>query len=591
MKAYFSIYKLDVGYIWVNIMGKKPPLNLEKVCSYTINSINDMVKINGGQGEVVCSNLEMGYLYFFFKSSEPSWLEVLQNEYKDTKFASKNYKNISNSFILLTRIENNIYATTGGYAGAYVKKFITRSFGLNILPKMFEESDSIIEEIHENHMVGIKQSTSAINREFSAFKTEKDFTNIFRRISSKLEFEICDKLGIIDTDMTVDEFKGISLISSDALNIKKKMSMEEFRNVLKSVDNLDNEEPNFALNYFISNDLFGITKTEIEDKFFEKIISDPQVLEDVLITGDNFLSYRSAAKWVLKIKEDVYEKETPYEIEDLLCFFKKIEDNKFTKSSLHRLLKKWKMSVYDSEDNIIFDDMSVISIIETNFTSKFEKKVENSIIEEDFTVYLNSGSWFILNSTYKDFINNDFNNLLLKEKMKLADLYRDFDLIRKDFSRTETSYNDSFKQSIRPYKSVICTDKKQFIGIELCDLIVFDEEETYLICNKMSPTGVGARDLLNQIQASASALKNDNDNKIKEIYYDKLKKDSEIILDLNLDDFIKKLDKPIFVSAYTSNEISNNTGSNYVKLLSIQTEKYVESLGYKFHVTSPRLFD
>lgn len=168
---------------------------------------------------------------------------------------------------------------------------------------------------------------------------------------------------------------------------------------------------------------------------------------------------------------------------------------------------------------------------------------------KDLTVYLNSGSWYVLDISYLDFIDNSFKQFVSKGREKIDALYETHDLNR--LFLTEADYNNSFLNNESPIESVINADGILLSYVEICDQITFDDVHTYLVCNKKEFSGI-AKDLLNQITASAFLI-HYHPQKIEE-FYDKLVKRQRLPSVFEKDMFVVKIKNAKYISSYMSTQ-------------------------------------
>ena len=122
--------------------------------------------------------------------------------------------------------------------------------------------------------------------------------------------------------------------------------------------------------------------------------------------------------------------------------------------------------------------------------------------------------------------------------------------------------------------------------IELADLIYYDDDNLYLIHNKLKFQGSGARDVLNQILTSAEFINHymmDKKDFIEKYYEDILKKyPNNKIKDLTKEEFVELFNKPnIYYVAGFMEKLSDNTDSNYAKYITIDASKKLIEKGYQ----------
>lgn len=591
METYFSIYKLDVDFIWKEVLGKSDyKFDLDEICKSVMKTVKlkAIEESSSKLYEIMMPN-DGDYLLIYKKDNIPTWFDAVINYFHDNKMNDMDCKNRSVSFLMLTIIEESIYATTGGYASAYIKKIIVKNFGLNIITKLFKETDSVIQELTENRMIGNRQAVSLINRDFTEFDNEKDYSKIFRRITAKASFNLCEKLQLLDENEDVDNYKKYNIISTDALNIRKLMTVKDYKKVLHSIDQIYKTDSNFAMSYFVPLNSYGISTSVALECMCNEILEKNENIYDIRIVGTDVYSYLFGSKWQLYNGDELIRESTDQQFsfsEVFKCFSDK--KTELSINSLKFFLKKWSISMFDQDNKPLLNKERLIDIIDFSFQHTFkldsEKYGTTNDLNRKLTVYLSYGSWYVLDLNYLEFINKAFLDFNKKGKEEIDEIYRKYDLNRQ-FSN-EKQYNESFDLKEKPVNNVVLADMVCLSNIEICDLIVFDDKSTYLICNKNKPSGFGSRDLLNQIYSSCQFIKN-NPNRLDE-YYDKLVSGNRIDHGkMSKRDFVDRLKKAKYVSSYITDDLTINSESTYAKLLSVHTERMLLKEGTNLYIASP----
>lgn len=587
MESTFSIYKIDVEFVWKNMMMKLgQEYDYDIISNFIINVVRDNANISADNHFI--EQQEEDYFLIYTKENIPGWFAPITGNF-EANYEKKKYMNKSVSFVMLTIMGDGIYATTGGYASSFVKFFCIKNFGLILLTKLYGQNDPVIQELTEMSTVGPRAAQTATNRATTTFIGEKDYSIIFKKISTTSNYSVLEQLDLLEPGDTPTDYKEHKIISTDALNIRKKISFSQYKRLLDKIDEKYNVESNFSLSYFVPSNLYKITNTMATTAFIEELLDNPQIVDEVLVVGDDYSEYYNCSEWELFYNdESILITEKPLKFINIYEKFKERE-KKISKSSLGRLLKDWKVSAKNADGESPIYKKDIKSILDYSFTSTFALNIEGSEskepIEIEYTVYLNSGSWYILDHNYTKFIDIEFEQLLERSSGKLEAVYIENEL---NISKSnESEYNASFINSKR--ENVIHCDEKYHLFIEICDLMVFTDDNVYFICNKSYPTGLKARDLLNQIHAAANIIQKDK-NAMKK-YYEKLLKNNEIKESfLTCDEFINRTKNPIFVSAYTQEVLTPSSRSTYAKLLTIETNSLLNKLGYQLMVTSPLLW-
>ena len=163
-------------------------------------------------------------------------------------------------------------------------------------------------------------------------------------------------------------------------------------------------------------------------------------------------------------------------------------------------------------------------------------------------------------------IKDNYVSLFKENKKKLGELnlINKYSLL-KNTASNEDKYNKSFKEC----KNIIVTHPKKLKLVEPCDLIFWDEDRLYLMCNKSYMDGTGVRDLEGQISTSASIIEGILlDEKNKELlkdYYNKL--EPEEIDKITEEEFCNLFNKRITYIAGFSENFTAKTTSVYCQAL------------------------
>ena len=126
-------------------------------------------------------------------------------------------------------------------------------------------------------------------------------------------------------------------------------------------------------------------------------------------------------------------------------------------------------------------------------------------------------------------------------------------------------------------------------NVEIADLIYWDEDNVYLMCNKARFDGSGSRDLTNQMWAAANYFQNKMNSSIKtsflEIYYEIISEryqKNKHNVPLSMRDFKKLFNKKVsFVAGYMTG-YTLQSKSLYAKYLTIDSYKKMNDMGYGY---------
>ena len=154
------------------------------------------------------------------------------------------------------------------------------------------------------------------------------------------------------------------------------------------------------------------------------------------------------------------------------------------------MLKNWTISTLDNAGNFILFPIQIFDAIQ-GFVEFGEKKQP---------CYLFNGQWYVFDSKFSDILDAEFNEIFNQQSNRRNTYTSNFGLIR-DFS-TEENYNDVIKREGK----YIVAHTSLINNVEIADIIIFSDDQIFLMHNKDSFNGTGARDVSNQIITSASYL-------------------------------------------------------------------------------------
>ena len=577
----FSIYKIDFDAIdsTFSIAGSKAsPEYIQNAIKCLINSVCSIIR------KKAHSHIQQikygGFEGVLFKTvHEPAWKSVAiqilhKNELKAPDQPSDFLTNTNVSYILFYTIGAKLYACTGGYGSNYIGKFVVKNYGLYLLPKMIDRNHPVIKGMIQNNLVGNQASTNKVNRKTTTISVEQDMSSIFRQINVETERSIVEDMGI-EFDDNESEQKKIGLVNKDSFIIRRSISLNELTTLLSNLSEIEEKEDAFVLNYMVLARKKGIKPADL----LEKMISDffeGDITRFVLV-GDEYEQYYSNAfKYYLIDEKDetVLEQNEPIELESVFSKLRS-NDGKITKSNVRKMLKQWKIYTEDNSGTTILFPITIFDALQ-GFVEYGENKAP---------CYLFNGSWFVFDKQYDALLSKEFAELFDQNKCISDSFIAKWNLIHS--SSTEAEYNRWLSQR----EDLQVAHEALINYIDVADTIIFDEEKVYLLHNKISFTGAGARDLTNQILLSAEFLTmhrfSFDAQAFFESYYDiicaKSKVDGRKVIIPKMDFVNKFLNAKhiYYVAGYLSN-YKRDSNSTYAKYLSIELSRKLNQKGYGF---------
>ena len=577
----FSIYKIDFDAIDLTFNISEPkdtPQYIQNSIKCLINSVCSI--INKKAHSQIQQIKFGGFEGVFFKTvHEPVWksvaVQIIQkNELKNFSCPSDFLINANVSYILFYSIGAKLYACTGGYGSNYIGKFVVKNYGLYLLPKMIDRNHPVIKGMIQNNLVGNQASTNKVNRKTTAISVEQDMSSIFRQINVETERSIVEDMGIEFEDNESTQ-KKIGLVNKDSFIIRRSISLDELTTLLSNLSEIEEKEDSFVLNYMVLARKKGISNSDL----LEKMISDFSEgdISRFVLVGDEYEQYYSNASQYYLINEKDEEVLAQNEPIDFESVFSKLRSNdgKITKSNVRKMLKQWKIYTEDNSGTTILFPITIYDALQ-GFVEYGDNKAP---------CYLFNGNWFVFDKQYDALLSKEFAELFDQNKCKSEGFLAKWNLIHP--SSTEAEYNKWLAQR----DDLQVAHEALINSIEIADTIVFDKENVYLLHNKISFSGAGARDLTNQILLSAEFLAihrfSYDARTFFENYYDKIDSKSKTDgrkVTINKADFVNKFlnaKRFYYVAGYLS-DYKRDSNSAYAKYLSIELSRKLNQKGYGF---------
>lgn len=566
----FSIYKIDTNK-FVSVRGMEELSTTERT-KEIINIMLGEIKQNitkresSNQKDI---NVE-GFRGVVYRTiNTPDWDGMITNLFgkMDAKINFE-LENINVSYILFYPIKESIYVMTAGFGNHLIKNYIERSWGLYLMPKILGDDEGVIKEVKENNLYGNALAVSKANRYTTNLVFEKKMSAVFKELSLEVDDEVAAMFGISDKKKK----RKTSVLLKDSLNLRKSIDIKQLKNVLSEIYEIEKKKDRYSMGYFLSAKKIGISNAELFETLQDCIIN--QELNKFVLIGDDYQKYCVDTEEFIITDEtgsECYTSNEPITFEELIEFI--TENKELSKNYISVVMKKWRIQTKDTNGNTILFPISIFNALQ-GFVEFGEEKIP---------CFLMQGEWYCLNIRYISILDEEFKKGM-DERAELVNEIKDkFNLSSK--IRTEDSYNDSFFSS----KKIIVAHKALIERFEIADLIFWDEQTLYIMCNKMIFDAPGTRDLTNQIWASANYLQvrlNSRDrNSFLVDYYakisDRYKKEGwELVIEQ--EKFVELFERRIvFIAGYMSG-YSLRSKSNYAKYLEIDSYKQMSDMGYGY---------
>lgn len=560
----FSIYKINVEKVEETISLKEDE-NINDIKSKIIEYLRNCIK--KGRDNVLISDYDEFTLLLIKSKRNPIWKNMVEYMINNGKIIedidNKKIINESTSYILFTIVDNKIYAMTGGRGANYISKFIEKNYGLYLIPKIVDKNNPIIRKVVENNITGNNLSTERITKNVTSVSMEDSLGSIYRELNIQVSKEIAKKLGVSG----IEDNKQISISSGDSVVIRKSISLEELKVILKTLSKLEEKEDNFILNYFVPIRKKGIKLSYLKDIMIRSILNN-ELDKFQLVSDDISQYYFTSSKYILtKENESILVKTSPIEFKDIIDTLMD-DKGRLYKTRIEEALYQYELGTMDENGETVIVPDKIINLL------------RGCIEDENFCYYLLNGTWYVFEEHF-------FNKLDEKYKLLYDNIQTESEKVVEKFNLTKEANNeDMYNGMFIEDRKIITVHKHEIKFIELADLIFYDDDNIYLMCNKGEFNGEHVRDLENQINTSSKmielVLRNDK-NLIKQYYNDLNEKEKEKI---QQDDFLKLFNKQIVFIAGFSKNYKRQTRSPYAKYLLCELEKNLKNSGFNLLITN-----
>lgn len=559
----FSIYKINLEKV-EEVISLKETDDVNTIKNKIIKYLSNCIK--KGKDNVLISDYDEFSLMLIKSKRNPIWknlVEYMINNGNITEdIYNKNIINESTSYILFTVIDNKIYAMTGGRGANYINKFIEKNYGLYLIPKIVEKNNPIIKKVVENNITGNNLSTERITKNVTSVSMEDSLGSIYRELNIQVSKEIAKKLGVTG----IEDNKQISISSGDSVVIRKSISLDELKIILNTLSKLEEKEDNFILNYFVPIRKKGIRLSYLKELMIKNILNGE--LSKFQLVSENISQYYfSSYKYILidKNGERIVESFSPIEFKDIIDTIKDDKGNLY-KTKIEGALYEYELGTLNENGETVIVPDKIINLL------------RGCIEDEEYCYYLLNGTWYVFEEHF-------FNKLDEKYKLLFDDIQKNSENIIKKYNLLKSALNEEeYNNMFIDDKRIIKVHKHEIKFIELADLIFYDENNTYLMCNKGIFNGEHVRDLENQINTSSKmielVLKNDKDL-IKDYYKNLDETEKEKI---QQKDFLNLFNKNIVFIAGFSRNYKRDTKSPYAKYLLCELEKNLKSSSFQLFI-------
>ena len=530
-----TIYRIDKSNLKLN--------NLEN--EQIILKILKEYKISISSDDINSFKIE-NIIYHLFTLNTEEIESDWKNFFPKNLRIDKNFIQQKLSLVLFIETEFELYSVIGGSAYKIILPFIDQSFGIDSYSRIINPTLDSITSIKSR---GITGNRAGLNEQYRDDFKIIDYIK-FGKVPQEIHIKLNEETSKYYFKYLIDKKNPrINIATGKGFKIKKDINFNLLHRIIKEFGTIRQLVPSDFLSSYeeitdklhIENDLKNLLIDKIYDNIsyvegtatvsnFQFDFCNPNNIGDFYEADEFRLKEKTdrGGHKVFKIinnKEDIYFEVIKYAISQI------------------GVLNKFKFMVFLQGVRICCYKNSINTRSASflfHFTSEF--KIGNQ------SIFLIDNKWYSLRNTFIQDLKTQAKHILNTYKLQNNFLTQDW-----EFGLTKEGIYNLKYDNLNNY---FVTDTIISDGIELCDIIYYDENNLYLTHVKQSFTA-SMRELTNQIQISAKRLKEclgSNDKSFLEKIYNQLVQKGRNYNHLILADFIKLFEdrKKTFVLAFTS---------------------------------------
>lgn len=560
------------------------------ICKFIINfsrksiDINFILKDEDFSYQVDLENNLKFFLYTFNSDEvESEWKNYFpKNLIKDSNFIQQKL-----SLVFFIEFEDFLYVIIGGNSYRIIIPFLDENFGIDIYSRILDPENDELISIKTRSLTGKKAGNYSYYKENFKLIDHIKFGTIPKEISLKLSNVNNDNFSFLKKTKN----EKVQIIVSNSIKFRKKIEFETLKSLVKEIKYIEEIEKNNYLTTYTK-----IENNELENKLKEKLINIivndiPNVIQRKINPINKFNYEFCSPKYIDKFYEaDVYHLFEKTEDSKYSLFAKTLDKNKIYELVINKAIEKFGTNYTFKNIEYFLYGVKVRSYKNDEkrqlTSASFLMHINTEFILDEQPYFLLDNNWYLLQDSFVKDLNSQCTRILKNYSIPKNILSKRWD---KNLIRKESDYNLLYND----IPNYLVFDTITINGIELCDVLYYDETNLYLIHVKYGFDS-SIRELYNQVILSARRLQESLSSKEKEylkINFKSIQKKNNT-KNITQSEFIKLFEKKInYVMAFTSDNkneiiIENNVGkvkSSIAKFSIIQSSSEMRGEYYDLY--------
>jgi uncharacterized protein (TIGR04141 family) len=539
-----KVYRIDTEH---RLLKKVPTseLIIQKILNTSFSKLGIKSTFDSKNLNTINKDDLIYYLYLYNSDEIVSdWKEFLPKDLSgDGIFEQQKL-----SLILFIESEFDLFCVIGGNAYQIILPFIDQSFGLNIYSRIINPQEDEIASIKSRGITGSRAGLSEQFRDNYRIIDYIKFGKVTQEIHLKLSQEVSDLHFSFLKKKATDR---IQIYVSKSFKVKKNVDFEKLHLIIKELVVISQIAPTDYLDSYKEITDKGFIDSVLHQKLITKLFDDTENLgrrksnahksfQHDFCDPNNIQKFYEADEFRLKEKTD----KGGYSV------FKIVYD----RSEIYDAVLERAVELFGVNDRFKFMNFVRSTRIATyqdgklSIGSGFLFHISTEFSVNGTPTFLVDTKWYQLKDSFVTDLKTSSEHILRTYRAQSHILHEPWD---KNLIPREGQYN--FKYNSKPNYIVIDTIIED--GLELCDIMYYDDNNLYLIHVKYGFQSK-IRELTNQITISARRLREalgTKDKLILEKIYNRLIEKNYNIDNLSLDEFKNLFNKRIsYILAFTS---------------------------------------
>lgn len=496
-------------------------------------------------------NNNLKYFLYTFNSSEfeSEWKEF----FPTTLISNSNFIQQKLSLVFFIEFENFLYIIIGGNSYRIILPFIDENFGIDLYSRILDPENDELISIKTRSITGKKAGSYTYYKDNFKLIDHIKFGTLPKEISVKLS-----NINNNNFDFLKNSVKEkVQITVSNSIKFRRIVDFENLKTLIKEIKYFEEIEKNdYLTTYSKINE--PVLIDSLTDILIGKIHNDIPNIEHRRDDPNTRFYYEFCHP---KHIDKFYEA-------DSYRLYQKTDDTKYSlfgqtndKSKIYELVVQKALENYGT--NITFNQLKYFLFGVKIRSYKKGSKTQNS--SGTFLMHLNTevelsnhpyfyldNNWYLLQDSFILDLNSQCKRVLKNYKPPIDLLPKTWD---KNTLRKESEYNLLYKDET----NYLVFDTISIDGIELCDILFYDESNIYLIHVKYGFDS-SIRELYNQVILSARRLQ-ETLSSIEKTYLktnfqslvNKENSESDLTEDVFLGLFTKKIN---YVMAFSSKHVT-----------------------------------